>query len=112
MSERTVTSPALHDEELKKQEDAIKTIRAINDEYTLKTGKKKKYYILTMGCQMNAHDSEKLSFMLSEMGYEHTDVEQEADFVLYNTCCIRENAEEKAKKNNCCFGCCRSYVKC
>ena len=95
MSERTVTSPALHDEELKKQEDAIKTIRAINDEYTLKTGKKKKYYILTMGCQMNAHDSEKLSFMLSEMGYEHTDVEQEADFVLYNTCCIRENAEEK-----------------
>jgi len=95
LSERTVTSPALHDEELKKQEDAIKTIRAINDEYTLKTGKKKKYYILTMGCQMNAHDSEKLSFMLSEMGYEHTDVEQEADFVLYNTCCIRENAEEK-----------------
>ena len=38
LSERTVTSPALHDEELKKQEDAIKTIRAINDEYTLKTG--------------------------------------------------------------------------
>ena len=77
------------------QKEAINKIRAINEEYTAKTGKKKKYFIFTTGCQMNAHDSEKLSYMLTEMGYEHTETENEADFILYNTCCIRENAEEK-----------------
>ena len=88
-------SNAIHDRELKEQEDAIKKIRAVNDKYTEETGKKKKYFILTMGCQMNAHDSEKLSFMLTDMGYEQTETENEADFILYNTCCVRENAEEK-----------------
>lgn len=85
----------IHDEELRAQKDAIEKIRAINDKYTEETGRKRKYFILTTGCQMNAHDSEKLSFMLTDMGYEHTDDEQDADFILYNTCCIRENAEEK-----------------
>ncbi|NCC16225.1 MAG: tRNA (N6-isopentenyl adenosine(37)-C2)-methylthiotransferase MiaB [Clostridia bacterium] len=70
-------------------------IRQMNDEYESKTGKKKKFYSLAMGCQMNAHDSEKLEGMLDEMGYERTDDEIEADFVIYNTCCIRENAEQK-----------------
>ena len=88
-------SNAIHDRELKEQEDAIKKIRAVNDKYTEETGKKKKYFILTMGCQMNAHDSEKLSFMLTDMGYEQTETENEADFILYNTCCVRENEEEK-----------------
>lgn len=86
---------AIHDEELKEQEEAMAAIRAVNDNYTAKTGRRKKYFILTTGCQMNAHDSEKLSFMLSDMGYERTEVESEADFILYNTCCVRENAEEK-----------------
>jgi len=85
----------IHDEELRAQKEAIEKIRAINDKYTEETGRKRKYFILTTGCQMNAHDSEKLSFMLTDMGYEHTDDEQDADFILYNTCCIRENAEEK-----------------
>ena len=88
-------SNAIHDRELKEQEDAIKKIRAVNDKYTEETGKKKKYFIITMGCQMKAHDSEKLSFMLTDMGYEQTETENEADFILYNTCCVRENAEEK-----------------
>ena len=48
-----------------------------------------------MGCQMNAHDSEKLEGMLDEMGYESTQEETEADFIIYNTCCVRENAELK-----------------
>ena len=79
-------SKKIHDEELMAQVEAIKKNRAINDEYTLKTGLKKKYFILTMGCQMNAHDSEKLSYMLADMGYEITENESEADFILYNTC--------------------------
>ena len=51
------------------------------------------YYIVTYGCQMNAHDSEKLAGMLEEMGMTPAPAREEADFVLHNTCCIRDNAE-------------------
>lgn len=54
-----------------------------------------KYFIMTFGCQMNAHDSEKLKGILEEIGYRETDKEDDADFVIYNTCCVRENAEQK-----------------
>ncbi|MFI3174954.1 MAG: tRNA (N6-isopentenyl adenosine(37)-C2)-methylthiotransferase MiaB [Bacillota bacterium] len=66
-----------------------------NQAYTVETGRKRKFFSLAMGCQMNMHDSEKLEGMLGEMGYEKTEVETEADFVIYNTCCVRENAEVK-----------------
>ena len=56
------------------------------------------YCIVTYGCQMNAHDSEKLSGMLTQMGMTEAPRE-EADFVLHNTCCIRDNAERKALGN-------------
>lgn len=54
----------------------------------------KTYHITTFGCQMNARDSEKLSGVLKEMGYEETDSEN-ADIVLINTCTVRENANER-----------------
>ena len=54
-----------------------------------------KYTILTMGCQLNENDSEKLCGMLEKMGYERTENQQEADIALFNTCCVRENAEDK-----------------
>ncbi len=57
------------------------------------------YFIVTYGCQMNAHDSEKLSGMLEEMGLSPAARKEEADFVLHNTCCIRDNAERKALGN-------------
>ncbi|MCD7777546.1 MAG: tRNA (N6-isopentenyl adenosine(37)-C2)-methylthiotransferase MiaB [Clostridiales bacterium] len=53
----------------------------------------------TFGCQMNAHDSEKLKGMLLEMGYGEAKSEEEADFIIYNTCCVRENAENKVYGN-------------
>lgn len=53
-----------------------------------------RYHITTMGCQMNARDSEKLSGVLSEIGCEETDSE-DADILLFNTCTVRENANEK-----------------
>ena len=58
-------------------------------------GKNLKYYILTMGCQLNENDSEKLCGMVEEMGYKPTEDYTEADLVLFNTCCVRENAEDK-----------------
>lgn len=56
----------------------------------------KKYFtIVTYGCQMNQHDSERLAGQLKSIGYEYTDTLSEANFVLVNTCCVRESAEKK-----------------
>ena len=63
--------------------------------YTQQTGRKKKCLTHTFGCQMNERDSEILFGFLAQMGYEKTDIEAEADLVLFNTCCIREKAESK-----------------
>jgi len=54
-----------------------------------------KFYIETFGCQMNEHDSEKMTHLLRIAGYEHIDNVQEADIVIVNTCCVREKAEQK-----------------
>ena len=54
-----------------------------------------KYYITTMGCQLNENDSEKLAGIVEGMGFEKTEKLEEADLVIYNTCCVRENAEER-----------------
>ena len=71
------------------QEKYIEKIRELNN------GKNLKYSILTMGCQLNENDSEKLCGMLEKMGYTRTEDVQEADINLFNTCCVRENAEDK-----------------
>ena len=55
----------------------------------------KKYYIKTYGCQMNVHDSEEISCLLENIGYEKVDSELEADLIILNTCAIRENAHDK-----------------
>lgn len=55
----------------------------------------KKYNIRTYGCQMNELDSDRIGFILSNLGYEKTEELEEADMVIYNTCAIRENAELK-----------------
>ena len=54
-----------------------------------------KYTILTMGCQLNENDSEKISGMVEEMGFISTDEFEESDLIIFNTCCVRENAEER-----------------
>jgi len=55
----------------------------------------KTFYIETFGCQMNAHDSEKVIGTLEQQGYRRVDSEQEASLILYNTCSIRDKAEQK-----------------
>ena len=52
-------------------------------------------HITTFGCQMNAKDSEKLLGILEKIGYEETDDEKAADFLIMNTCTVRENANQK-----------------
>ena len=56
---------------------------------------KRKYFINTMGCKLNEADSEKLAGMMDKMGYSKVDSYEEANIVIFNTCSIRENAEEK-----------------
>ena len=75
--------------EVKKQEEYIEKVKELN------RGKTLKYHILTMGCQLNENDSEKLCGMLEKMGYIRTENFQDADLNLFNTCCVRENAEDK-----------------
>lgn len=54
-----------------------------------------KYYIHTYGCQMNVHDSEKIAGILEELKYTPAKTAEESDIVVFNTCCIRETAEQK-----------------
>ena len=80
------------DEEMAVQKGYISAIRdALNREM--------RYCIVTLGCQMNAHDSETIAGMLDEMGMTPAESREQADLVLYNTCCVRENAENKALGN-------------
>ncbi len=67
----------------------IEKVKKINE------GKNLKYNVFTMGCQLNENDSEKICGMAEKMGYTKTENIADADLVIYNTCCVRENAEEK-----------------
>ena len=76
-------------EKIEIQNEFINKIRKINE------GKNLKYLVLTMGCQLNENDSEKMSGMLEKMGYTKTEKQEEANIIIFNTCCVRENAEDK-----------------
>ena len=60
-----------------------------------KIDKNGKYAVLTMGCQLNENDSEKISGMLEASGYTKTDDLSQANVIVFNTCCVRENAEDR-----------------
>ncbi len=55
----------------------------------------KTFYLETFGCQMNAHDSEKVIGTLEQQGYVRVETEEDANLILYNTCSIRDKAEQK-----------------
>lgn len=57
------------------------------------------YTIVTFGCQMNVHESEKIAGMLENMGYAPTEDKEKADIIVFNTCAIREGAEDRALGN-------------
>lgn len=58
-----------------------------------------KYLTITYGCQMNLHESEKAAGILEGMGYTPTDAAEDADLIIFNTCCIRDTAEKRAFGN-------------
>jgi tRNA-2-methylthio-N6-dimethylallyladenosine synthase len=81
------TEVSINDIEI--QKNFIRLIKEINKDAG------RKYYIATFGCQMNENDSEKLAGMLTEMGFEEAKEIENSDIIIYNTCCVRENAEQK-----------------
>lgn len=73
----------------------IEKSKKIIDEYINTHNRRPKCAVITFGCQMNARDSEKLAGVLRDVGYEVIDDEKSADFVIYNTCTVRDNANQK-----------------
>ena len=62
-------------------------------------GKTPKAMVITYGCQQNENDSERIRGMLKQMGYDFTEEKEEADLILYNTCAVREGAEQRVLGN-------------
>jgi len=58
-------------------------------------GKRPRFFIRTYGCQMNERDSEKMAGLLAQVGFTAAGSQDDADVVLYNTCCVRESAEDR-----------------
>ena len=84
--------PIVSQEEMLRQREIMHMVREIKK-------RPQSYHIVSMGCQMNNRDSESIAGMLEEMGMRKEPVREQADLILYNTCCVRENAENKALGN-------------
>lgn len=76
-------------------ESFIARIKEDNANFAAKYGRTRKAHTETYGCQQNVNDTERIRGMLKKAGFEFCDTAEEADFVIYNTCAVRENAEQK-----------------
>lgn len=85
----------ISEEELKRQGEFLKQLKNINEDFYKINGRRPKCNTETYGCQQNENDTERIKGILSEAGYEFCDKAEEADLVIYNTCAVRENAEDK-----------------
>ena len=81
--------------ELERQKRYMIKIKASNERFRARTGRAPVAVTQTYGCQQNENDTERIRGMLQEAGYQFGDDEKTADLVIYNTCAVRENAEQK-----------------
>ncbi len=84
--------PIVSQQEIQRQREFMALVRDMED-------RPHSYHIVSMGCQMNERDSESIAGMLEAMGMRRAPSREDADLILYNTCCVRENAENKALGN-------------
>lgn len=82
-------------EETRRQLMYIEKLTELTSDLKTSLGRAPKACVVTFGCQMNARDSEKLLGILLKAGYEETDIEDEADIIVYNTCSVRDNANQR-----------------
>ena len=81
--------------EIELQYDYMKKAKELISKKSEKLGRKLTFHVTTFGCQMNARDSEKLIGILKEIGYEENAEEKGSDLILFNTCTVRDNANQK-----------------
>ncbi len=82
--------------EIEAQNGYMASVRMRNDRFLAENGHRPAAFVLTLGCQQNQSDSEKLCGMAEQMGYEITDNPEDAHLIVVNTCAIREHAEKRA----------------
>ncbi len=83
------------EEELALQKKFTMKLLEENNNFAVTNGRKRKALTETYGCQQNENDTERIRGMLKEAGFEFTEDQNEADVIIYNTCAVRENAEQK-----------------
>lgn len=83
------------DEQLSEQKSYIMKLKEDNIQYAQRNGRPRLALTETYGCQQNENDTERIRGMLREAGFEFTDDSYKADVIIYNTCAVRENAEQK-----------------
>jgi len=79
--------------------DPNRTMPAVQEAPEQQLQQPRTYEVRTYGCQMNVHDSERLSGLLEHAGYRPADTDEQADVVVFNTCAVRENADNKLYGN-------------
>lgn len=82
-------------EEIKFQQTFLYKIKELNNRFANLNGRPMMACTQTYGCQQNENDTERIRGMLKEAGFSFCDEEESADLVIYNTCAVRENAEQK-----------------
>ena len=92
MEKTTPVTPEKAENETLRQYAFMRMARQLIEEKEKELGRPLYFCVVTFGCQMNARDSEKLEGILEQAGYHKTEEEEQADFVIYNTCTVRENA--------------------
>jgi tRNA-2-methylthio-N6-dimethylallyladenosine synthase len=91
----TIDEDLVAEQEAKRQYEFIELCKEQYKKDVEAAGRDLKFHVTTFGCQMNARDSEKLAGILDAIGYVEVEEEKDADFVIYNTCTVRENANNK-----------------
>lgn len=96
---KTKAPTAVPQADVERQLDYIDRVAALSRDFEVRNGRKPRAYTQTFGCQQNEADTERISGMLHDMGYEKTDNTPDADVLIYNSCAVREHAESRALGN-------------
>ena len=83
------------EEQMREQRDYIMRLKEDNQRFAAEYGRERLAHTETYGCQQNENDTERINGMLRDAGFGFTDDSKKADVVIYNTCAVRENAEQK-----------------
>ncbi len=83
------------EEQIKLQKSFLTKLLEENNNYAVTNGRRRLALTETYGCQQNENDTERIRGMLKEAGFDFTDDQEKADVIIYNTCAVRENAEQK-----------------